>query len=233
MKTPILVGGVVLLGVLGAAGGYAGATLTESSPDPVPYGVAAPLSVTPPAEQLPRKTPEPNNVPALKVAGMTFRTHTFSVHQESEDPVRLSIRMPRGWQLTSSPKTPGEVKFLDPLKERGVRVESGFPPDLTTAESRDKLVGQLKASQPYENDLRILSENDTEVENDDGEPRAVSTLIYTYIPIKTRRYVIVRWIATGGDEQASVEMSVTGLPQDASGLAAVLAEASKTVELKD
>jgi hypothetical protein len=229
MRTPILVSGVLLLGVLGGAAGYA-AGVYETRALPQSLGAAAPLGmITSPPEQLPVKTPEPSNVSAFTTAGLTFRQFTFTVQPDGERPVHLSIRAPRGWQLTKSPKSPAEVKFLDPLKERGVRVESGFPPDLTTAESREKLLLDLEKSQPPENDLRILSQTDGQVEVD-GQSRAVSTLIYTYIPNKTRRYVIVRWVATGGNDLATVEMSVTGLPQDAAGLASVLGEATRTVK---
>jgi hypothetical protein len=228
MRTPILVSGVLLLGVLGGAAGYA-AGMYETPVVPQSFGAAAPLAPTSPAEQPAVKTPEPSKVPAFTTAGLTFRQFTFTVQPDGERPVRLSIRAPRGWLLTKSPKSPAEVKFLDPLKERGVRVESGFPPDLTTAASRDKLLLDLQRSQAPENNLTILSQTDEQVEAD-GRSRAVSTLIYTYIPNKTRRYVIVRWIATGGDDIATVEMSVTGLPQDAAGLAAVLGEATRTVK---
>jgi hypothetical protein len=229
MRTPILVSGVLLLGVLSSAAGYA-AGVYEASALPQSFGAAAPLgATTSPAEQLPVKTAEPSNVAAFTTAGLTFRQFAFTVQPDGEPPVHLSIRAPRGWQLTKSPKSPAEVKFLDPRKERGVRVESGFPPDLTTAQSRDQLLVDLQKSQPPENDLRILFQTDGQVEAN-GRSRAVSTLIYTYIPNKTRRYVIVRWIATGGDDLATVEMSVTGLPQDAAGLASVLGEATRTVK---
>jgi hypothetical protein len=228
MRTPILVSGVLLLGVLGGAAGYE-AGMYRTPVVPQPNGSAAPLAAISPAEQLAVKAPEPSKVPAFTTAGLTFRLSTFTVHPDGERPVKLSIRAPRGWQLTKSPNSPAEVKFLDQLKERGVRVESGFRPDLTTAASRDKLLLDLQRSQAPENDLTILSQTDEQVEAD-GRSRAVSTLIYTYIPNKTRRYVIVRWIATGGDDIATVEMSVTGLPQDAAGLAAVLGEATRTVK---
>jgi hypothetical protein len=227
MRTSILVSGVLLLGVLGGAAGYA-AGVYETPVVPQSFGAAVPLGTALPAKYLPVKTPEPSKVPAFTTAGLTFRQFTFTVQPGGERSVHLSIRAPRGWQLTKSPRSPAEVKFLDPLKERGVRVESGFPPDLTTAASRDQLLLDLQKSQAPENDLRILSQTDGQVEAD-GQSRTVSTLIYTYIPNKTRRYVIVRWIATGGDDLATVEMSVTGLPQDAAGLAAVLGEATRTV----
>jgi hypothetical protein len=228
VRTAVLVSGVVLLGLAGTAAGYeAGVISWKPTSD---NGAALPLAgVSPSAPPLPVKTPVPSDVPALKAADLTFRDHTFSVQPTGRPSVQLSIQTPRGWQLTRSPKTPGEVKFLDPLKERGVRVESGFAPTLSPADSRDQLIIGLEKSQPPENDVRIISKTDGEVPGPDGEPRAVSTLIYTFIPNKTLRYVIVRWIAAGGDGTATIEMSITGLPQDANGLAAVLTKATESV----
>ncbi|TDO54406.1 hypothetical protein EV643_101195 [Kribbella sp. VKM Ac-2527] len=231
MKTAVLVSGVVLLGLVGGAAGYEAGRLTEAAPtgsgsnDPT-------LPPDTPTVGHKLKTPKPNTVPGLKAKGMQFQGHTFTVRQRPRPSVRISIDTPEGWDMTTSKSTPGEVKFLDPLRERGVRVESGFPPDLTPEEFRDKLVGGLGDSQPPENDLRILEESSAEIEDENGYPRSVATLIYTYIPNETRRYVIVRWIATEGDK-ATVEMSITGLPQDADGLGAVLFEATKTVQLKN
>lgn len=234
MRAPVLVGGVVLLAALGAAAGFLGGERIDQPQVPGAFGIAAPVPVASPspAEVLPIKTPKPSSLKAFGTEGLDFAKRSFTVEQVKDKPVAVSIRVPDGWTLTRSAKTPGEVKFLDPLKERGVRVESGFPPDLSTDEFREKLTLELESSVPHEDDLRLLSQTDTVLEDDDGQSRAVSTLIYTYIPNEVRRYVIVRWIATGDDEKAGVEMSVTGLPQDAAGLTAVLDEATRTVEAK-
>ncbi|TCM51341.1 hypothetical protein [Kribbella sp. VKM Ac-2568] len=227
MKTAVLVSGVVLLGVVGGAAGYETGVLSEPGTT-LTAGAAAPLGGIYPAAPLPVKTPVPSDVPALTTAELTFRQHTFQV-QASDRTVELAIQVPRGWQLTTNPKSPAEVKFLDPLKERGVRVEAISPPGLSPKESRQKLIVDLEKSQAPENDLRIVSQTDDQIEAD-GELRAVSTLIYTYIPNKTRRYVIVSWVAAAhGDDLATVEMSITGLPQDAAGLSSVLQEATRSV----
>ncbi|ONI68231.1 hypothetical protein BWI15_34980 [Kribbella sp. ALI-6-A] len=230
MKTAVLASGVVLVAVIGGVGGYVVGDLTEptttaNANGTYPTGDDSPPATDPP---LPRKTPEPNTLAALEADELSFRTQNFTIHDESGAPVRLSIRVPRGWQLTRDPKMPREVKFLDPERERAVRVESALPDQLSPTDSMNKLVAGLKSSQPYENDLKILSQTDGQLEAN-GEVRTVSTLVYTFIPIKTLRHVIVRWVATGGDDVATVEMSITGLPQDAAGLNAVALEASRSV----
>jgi len=226
------VSSVVLLALAAAAAGYYGGDKYTGSARVYATGPAAPLTTIPTPEQLPRKIPEPNKVPTLKSNDLTFREQTFTVHPADLDPVRLSVKAPRGWQLTRAPKMPGEVKFLDSPRERGLRVEA-IAPDLSTSDQLAKLIEQLKVSQPYENDFKIISQSDGQVTGEDGEQRTVSTLIYTYIPGKTLRYVIVRWVATGGDDLAAVEMSITGLPQDAAALGEITAEASQTVQQKD
>ncbi|GAB2635640.1 hypothetical protein [Kribbella swartbergensis] len=225
MKRPILVIVIVLTTLLGAAGGYYAGDRTE--PTPTQSGEALPLGGVSPSEPSPPvKTPVPSDVAALET-GLAYQRHTFTVTPEGYRPVQISIETPEGWRLTRNPKAPGEVKFLDRLNERGVRVEA-VEPNQTTADAREQLVVNLRQSQPPENDLRILTETDEQIEGDDGRPRTVSTLIYTFIPKQTRRYVIVRWVATD-DDRTAVEMSITGLPQDADGLAEVLRQATRTV----
>ena len=221
MRRLLLTGLLLLAVALGVTGGYFTGDRLDT-PSATPSGNAAPLGGVSPSEpSLPVKTPVPNNLPALET-GLDYGRHVFTVTPKGQPSVQLSIQTPDGWRLTRDPKAPGEVKFLDPLRERGVRVEADEPATRTPADARAQLIVDLKQSQPPENDLRILSQTDEQLEADDGTTRAVSTLIYTFIPTQTVRYVIVRWIATGDDGLTSVEMSITGLPQDAPGLAEVL-----------
>jgi hypothetical protein len=233
VKRPILVSGLLLLTILGAAAGYLTGDRLET-PVPTASGDAEPLgNVSTAQPPLTRKTPEPNNVPGLDPGELEFRTQTFTVHQDPLPPVRLSVRVPAGWQKTFNKDAPGEVKFLDSLRERGARVESGFAPDLTTTQQREKLTLGLKSSQPYENDFKIVAQSDDTITGTDGRPRVISTIAYTYIPGKTVRYVIVRWVATAGDSQATVEMSITGLPQDAKALNLIADQAAKSATPED
>ncbi|MFI6673297.1 hypothetical protein [Kribbella sp. NPDC050470] len=226
MKRPILVSGILLITLLGATAGYFTGDRTEV-PVPTATGQAAPLGeVTPPEPSVPVKTPVPSDVAALET-GLSYKRRSFTVTREDGQPVQVSIETPDDWRLTRDKKAPAEVKFLDRLTERGVRVEA-VEPKQTPAAARAALVVALKQSQAPENDLRILTESDEQVEGDDGRPRTVSTLIYTFIPKETLRYVIVRWVATG-DDLTTVEMSITGLPQDADGLGEVLLAATRTV----
>lgn len=231
MKTAVLASGVIVLGLIGAAGGYLVGDLTQPTTASA-NGVYPTGGDSPPEVPLPRKTPEPYPKTPLSAAKLKFHTDNFTIRDDAGAQVPLSVRVPRGWQLTRDPTAPREVKFLDPLKERGIRVESALPEQLTTSDQMSQLIANLESSQPYENDLNIVSQDDEQLEVE-GTTRTVSTLIYTYIPKKTLRYVIVTWVATGEDDTATVEMSITGLPQDAAALKAVLAEAVKSVTVRD
>ncbi|MEU4190450.1 hypothetical protein AB0E69_00980 [Kribbella sp. NPDC026611] len=229
MRRVLLVGAVLLALALGVAGGYYTGDRLES-PEPRASGDAEPLGTpttpTTPTPSLPVKTPKPDDTPKLQ-PGLVYQKHIFTVHPGGQT-VQLSIKVPADWQLTRQNDRPQEVKYLDPLHERGVRVEAVRPVAKTPSEARKQLVIDLQKSQPPENDLKILRQDDQQLVSDDGTARPVSTLFYTYIPGDTRRYVMVRWVATEG-ELADVAMSITGLPQDTEGLLEVLAAATKTV----
>jgi hypothetical protein len=231
----VLLAGLLLLALaLGVGGGYYAGDYLDT-PQATASGTAGPLgeispspTPTPTEPPLPVKTPIPNNLEPLET-GLDYTNHTFTVTPKDAEPVQLSIETPQGWRIAPrDPERPGEVKYLDKLKERGVRVEAVAPAAETPADAMAQLIVDLKKSQAPENDVRITSNTTEVVTGDDGEPRSVATLIYTYIPKETLRYVIVRWIAING-ELTNVEMSITGLPQDAPALDEVLQRATASV----
>lgn len=230
----VLLAGLLLLALaLGAGSGYYAGDYLDT-PEPTASGTAGPLgdispSPTPtPTPTLPVKSPIPSTLEPLET-GLEYTNHTFTVTPKDAEPVQLSIETPQGWKIAPrDPKRPGEVKYLDKLRERGVRVEAVAPAEETPADEMAQLIVDLKKSQPPENDVRVTSQTTDVVTGDDGESRSVATLIYTFIPGETLRYVIVRWIAING-ELTNVEMSITGLPQDAQALDEVLQRATASV----
>jgi hypothetical protein len=233
----VLLAGLLLLALaLGVGGGYYAGDRYDN-PEPSAIGTAGPLGVvstspsptpTPTEPSLPVKTPTPNNLDPLET-GLIYTGHNFTVTPKHEPSVQLSIETPQGWRLAPrDPERPGEVKYLEDDQQRGVRVEAIEPVDTTPAAEMADLIVNLKKSQAPENDVQIRSQTTGTVDGDDGEPRQVATLIYTYIPGNTLRYVIVRWVATKG-QLTDIEMSFTGLPQDADGLNEVLDKATTTV----
>jgi len=239
VRRPILVIVLLLIAALGAAGGYFAGDRWDipeatASGDAAPLGQVTPAeaeptpSTTPSEPSLPVKTPVPNTIPPLETE-LDYQREQFTVRPKGTGSVGLSIEAPDDWGMKRDPKYPGEVKFLDSRRERGLRVEAVRPAVLSTADSRAQLIVDLKKSLPPQDDLQIQSQTDEQITADDGENRTVSTLVYTYIPNETRRYVIVRWVATNGDGIGNVEMSITGLPDDAPALDEVALRATRSV----
>lgn len=81
------------------------------------------------------------------------------------------------------------------------------------------------AGVPENQQVTILSKNVDAKTND-------ATLVYTYVPDKTVRHVIVRWVANE-DGLCHLEMATTGLPQDKAALLAVLDRATETATRSD
>lgn len=235
-----LVGAVTATAVLGAVAGFAAGRMTQpapassaGSPGPLVAGAMPTVAVTP-SPAPPGKTPVPDPAEALDPDGLGFRRHTFQVTRPPHRPVTVSLDIPDDWRLGTQRDHPDEVRFTDPTGKRWIRIESGFAVERPPADSMSILVTNLRGSQPAQNAFTILSRRSGSLAGrDGGEIRNVSTLVYTYVPAQTTRYVSVRWIGFGPDGDAAVEMSVTGLPQDAKALNEILERASTSVERKD
>lgn len=234
VTTSRLVALVAGVAVVGALGGVAAGRLTEPRPGagrtPEPMAAAPSVPSAPPSTQsLPKKTAVPDDTPGLDRDELTFRSVKFSVTKSPHPPVRVSLQVPEDWKIQRDPAYTDEVRYVDPTGKRWIRIESGFLIERPPVDSMSVLVGNLRSSQPYENDLRLLSQTHGPLTGDDGDSRNIATLAYTYIPNQTVRSVLVRWIGFGAPGNVAVEMSVTGLPQDDPALREVLERASTSV----
>lgn len=236
VRRVLLVGLLLLALALGVGGGYYAGDYLDS-PEPTASGTAGPLGAvspsptpapTPTEPPLPVKTPIPITVDPLQ-PGLDYSERSFSVTAKDGQTVRLDVEIPQEWRLTKrDPKHPDWVKYATEPDQRSVRVQADEPAEGTPADELAQLIVDLKKSQPLENDLRIVDHRSETITGDDGAPRSVATLIYTYIPGKTRWYVIVRWIAING-QNTNVEMSVTGFTEDADALKEIVDKASTSV----
>jgi hypothetical protein len=244
MKTPVLVSGIVLLALIGGGGGYLGGQLLDGRTTaggyagPLPADVATsptPSKTPSPTSSVPliRKTPQPNPLEPLVSTQIDFEVRNFTVSGEVAGEVKLGLRIPVGWRLTPSKDKPSEVRFVDPSGERAVRVESALNPDKPVKQAMEDVLANVQSSQPYQNYVQPLFQGAGQVKDDDGKLRDVATLVYTYIPGATTRYVIVRFVATGDGDLATVSMSVTGLPKEQKALERILAEATASVHIRN
>lgn len=230
VTTPRLVGAVVAMAVLGAAGGYGVGDYTQRGL-PVPSGSPQPLagaSVPLPSPTPKKKTPKPNNSKPLETESIEYRRQTFVAEGTTSSTITLEV--PRGWRETRPEDDLARYNYVD--GERWIRIRSGFPLTVPPAEAMRRLTAQLK-NVPYDQALTMRSARGGNLTHDDGTKLTISTIAYTYIPDQTEKYVLVRSVGFGLPGYAAVEIGVIGLPQDKKALEAILDRATRTVQRKD
>lgn len=235
-STPQLLAAVLAFGVIGVGGGYAAGVVTEpsipgASGQPSPLAGSAGRGEPTPKPTTRTVTPVPDDTPALD-SDIVFRRKAFEVRAAFRS--EISLHIPAGWRETE-PREDRE-QFTDPLSKRWIRIESGFTPTRAPGDSRAAKMLELRTTEPPNPNLELDDSRPDEVrEGRDGEPRTISTLVYSYAPETTRvtRLVLTRWVGFGEDGNAEVELSVTGLPQDAKALEKILDRATDTVTRRD
>ena len=240
-STPQLLAAVLASAVIGVGGGYAVAVVTEpdlpgASGQPAPLPGSGDRVVPTPKPSARTVSPEPDDTSPLSTA-LVYRRKTFTVQAALRSEV--SLHAPADWSQTE-PRADRQ-QFTDPLGKRWLRIESGFNPLRSPADSRTAKMELLQDTDPPNPNLKMDdSRPDETLKGRDGEPRSISTLIYTYAPEKTgapntyaTRLVITRWIAFGEGENTGVELSISGLPQDVKALAKVIDRATETVTRRD
>ena len=224
--TALLGSGLLAVTLLGGAGGY-GLGVWTTPGAAATNGQATPLSgldlpATP--SQSPTRPPReivPDDSPALRADELTYKTRVFTAKMTVQSRVRVQV--PAQWDFTQ-PDPPKLGRYTDPTKKRWIRIEAGFTIQRPPAESMAIRIGELKPI-PADQMVKVLhQEVDQETHN--------ATLVYTYVPGSSVRYVIVRWVADGTGN-CHLEIGSTGLPQDEEALMAVLDRATETVTRTD
>ncbi len=238
VTTTRLVAVVVGVGIVGVAAGAGAGLLTQEDPrtgtGPVLPMAAAPTPVTTPSTTpIARKTPVPDDEPALDTTDLGYRTVDFRLTKAPHDPVRIRLRVPQGWKYQRIEDETDQIRYVDPTGKRWIRIESGFLVERPPVESMNELVTTLRTGVAPENDLRIEGRDVKALTGEDGDSRNVATVRYSYIPNQRRLQVIVRWVGYGVPGNVAVELSVTGLPQDEQALAEIMERASETVQRSD
>jgi hypothetical protein len=211
--------------LLGGAGGYGLGLLTSeqatagTSAAPLAADTSArPVSSTPTP---PAKTPVPDNTEPLRADDIEYKTRSFTVRGVLQSAV--SVRVPRYWEF-SIPAEQKYVRFNEPARKRWIRIEAGFtiqrPPAAAMA-ARIALLKDVPADQMFT------------IKSQYVDPKTQdATLVYTYVPEQTVRYVIVRWVANPAG-LCHFELAVIGLPQDKAALADILDHATESAVRTD
>ncbi|MEU4392004.1 hypothetical protein [Kribbella sp. NPDC023855] len=215
-----------LLGVtlLGGAGGY-GLGLLTTGEQASAGTAAAPLAGSPsaPATATPSpKTILPDDSEPLQAKDIRYKVRSFTVRGALQSAV--SLRVPGDWELSLPPDTKKYVRYNEPAHKRWIRIEAGFTvqrsPALSMA-ARIDLLQDLPASQ-----MLTIRSHSVDPKTQDA------TLLYSYVPEHTLRYVIVRWVANPAG-LCHFEIAVTGLPQDKAALEDVLDHAAESATRSD
>jgi len=216
----LLGSGLVLITALGGVGGY-GVGLLSTGEQAAASGTAAPLGgiqtpspSVPPSPTAPPKKIVPDNTEPLSVDNLRYKTREFTAINVVRSQVRL--RVPSNWSFTQ-PDPPTIGRYTDPTSKRWIRIEAGFTIRRPPADSMAAKITDLH-SVPASQMLEIKSQT---VDPDTGD----ATLVYTYVPDNSVRYVIVRWVANG-DGLCTFEIATTGLPQDKAALDDILQHAA-------
>lgn len=226
----LLVSGLVAIIAIGGAGGYGVGLLTTAGRPDAGTGSAGPLgsiqalTPSPSLSTSPSPPPRkvvPDNSEPLTADELHYKTRQFTATSVVRS--RVSLRVPGNWNLTQ-PDPPKVGRYTDPTGKRWLRIEAGFTIRRSPAESMAaKLVdlGAVPANQ-------MLSIESQTVDPDSRD----ATLVYTYVPDNSVRYVVVRWVANG-DGLCTFEIAATGLPQDRPALEDVLQHAADSAVRDD
>ncbi|WP_405062652.1 hypothetical protein OG474_13745 [Kribbella sp. NBC_01505] len=232
--TALLASGLVAMIAIGGAGGYGVGWLTaldrsiSATGKPMPLGqidllkTPAPPSTTPiPVDS---RKPVPDTSKPLRAGALRYKTQTVTVRGTLKSEV--SLKVPIGWVYT--PQSDEDTARFNETTKRYLRFQAGFPRTRPPSASMAAKVHDLTNLEESQQ-VRFISQVD------DGD---VATLAYEWVPPESisknpiLRLVIVRWVADESGDVA-VELGVTGLPQDAAALRAVIDHASESVVRRD
>lgn len=163
----------------------------------------------------------PDNTEPLQADDIRYKTREFTVSSVVES--RVSMRVPSAWDMTVQ-DPPKYVRFNEPARKRWIRIEAGFSITRAPAASMAAKMAELKIL-PAGQMLTFKSQHiDPETKN--------ATLVYTYVPDQSVRYVMVRWVADP-EGLCIFEIAATGLPQDKAALEDILDHATNSATRSD
>lgn len=183
---------------------------TEAAAGPTTTSVASPT---------PKKSES-----GLQADGLQYTRKTFG-----KAGTAVAAEVPAEWIL--KPTSGWRHRYVDPSDTWLIR----FNPK-ASKQSPEELAGDRRRSVSAEKNFKAVDVvNGTEPVSWNPDELNLTTLIYTYTDgdrtTGKSRMVLSRWVSIDGGKRSSLEITVAGQPQDASGLRAVLDHATRTLEL--
>lgn len=206
-------GAVLVLALIGVAGGYAAAR--ELAPAPAAVAVAAPVPASSPSIPVDPERPYAADIdyPPLRPS-LPYRRHVLGQPGYQQ----WTYRTPRGWTPTIENGDPNELRWR-PADEPTIggyslRVKLVFEHKTT----QQMVAQKLAAMQSGYQDVEIL-----------GQTEDTLSFAYRDPTRDTQRFNTFRWFSLPGSDEALFEMSVVGREVDRDGLDDLLEQVSRGV----
>ena len=206
-------GAVLVLALLGAAGGFAVGHVLEDAP--VTVAVAAPVPATDPSlpvDQPPTFAPD-IDYPSL-LAGQEYKRHVLGQKGFQQ----WVYDAPWGWKATIENGDPDEIRWR-PADEPVVGGYSLRVKLVFEHKTKEEMVAQkLAAMQAGYDDVQIL-----------GQTQDLLSFSYREPDTDVQRFNTFRWLSVPGSDEALFEMSVVGRAADRDGLDDLLENVSRSI----
>jgi hypothetical protein len=203
-------GVLLLLAVLGAAGGYAVADLRQ--PETVAASTAAPLPASSPSIPVDIDRPFAEDIPYPPLeTGLEYRPHTLG-----DQPFQWAYDAPKGWGSTEEGLNEIRWRPKDEPEIGGYSLRVKLSTEHKT--KSDMVIQKLAAMQAGYEDVVIL-----------GQTQDLLSFSYRDATRNTQRFNTFRWFSLPGEEEARFEMSVVGREVDRDGLQDLLEEVAASV----
>ena len=169
----------------------------------------------------PTPTPSDGN---FRAEGLQYDRKTFGGAGTA-----VAAEVPAEWSL--QPVAGQRHRFVDPTDTLLIRFDSR-----AGKESPERLVADRRESVRGEQDFKAVDVvTGTQPVSWNPDDLTFTTLTYTYTDSDRStgrsRMVLSRWVSVDGGKHTSLEITVAGRPDDASGLRALLDHATRTLEL--
>jgi hypothetical protein len=192
-------GGLLLLAVVGAAGGYLTADLRE--PTTTNVAQASPVPAESPSIPVDPEVPfaEDISYPPLAV-GLDYRPHTIG-----DPPFQWTYVSPKGWRSTQEGLDEIRWRPRDEPEVGGFSMRVKLSTEHKT--KSDMVTQKLAAMQAGYEDVVVL-----------GQTQELLSFSYRDPTRNTKRFNTFRWFSLPGEDEARFEMSVVGREVDVTGL---------------